>query len=71
MSAHILRPNASDIEKARGIVRKHAPFVGGPALLEDVTKAVADGIVLGREEALRLSIEEQTTARRATGVPQP
>jgi hypothetical protein len=40
----------SDLEKAREIVRKCTPFVGGDALLDSIVKVVAEGIALGREE---------------------
>jgi hypothetical protein len=33
-----------DLEIARTIVRRHAPFVQGEALLENIAKAVAEGI---------------------------
>lgn len=40
----------SDLEKARGIVRKYAPFVNGDRLLDSIERAVAEGIAVGRDE---------------------
>jgi hypothetical protein len=40
----------NDLQKAREIARKHSPFVGGNGMLENIAKAIADGIAMGREE---------------------
>jgi hypothetical protein len=45
----------TDLEKAREIVRRHAPFVQGAAMLENIAKAVTEGIVFGRKEALEIA----------------
>jgi len=46
----------TDLEKAYEIVRKHTPFVGGDALLDNIVKVVAEGIACGREgRTLRLA----------------
>jgi hypothetical protein len=43
-----------DLEIARIIVGRHAPFVQGDAMLENISKAVAEGIAFGRKEALEI-----------------
>jgi hypothetical protein len=35
-----------DLEIARIIVRRHAPFVQGVTMLENIAKAVAEGIAI-------------------------
>ena len=67
MSARVVRVSEFDLENARKIVHKHAPFVGGPGLLEAVAKAVADGIALGRAEALTLDRLVSMPIERANG----
>jgi hypothetical protein len=42
----------SDLENARIIARRHVPMVQGEGTLENVAKAVAEGIAFGRKEAL-------------------
>jgi hypothetical protein len=42
----------TDLEMAREIVLRHSPFVGGEALAENIARAVADGIALGRSKTL-------------------
>ena len=48
--ACILVVMENDLQKAREIAHKHSPFVSGDAMLENIAKAVADGIATGREE---------------------
>jgi hypothetical protein len=46
----------TDLEKAKKIVAKHAPYVGaGGSLPDNVAQAVVDGIALGRKEGLELA----------------
>jgi hypothetical protein len=46
----------SDLEKAKKIVAKHAPYVGaGGSLPGNIAIAVAEGIALGRKEGLELA----------------
>ena len=42
---------ASDLDKAREIVRANAPFVGAMGTMEEkIAKAVAQGIAWGRQQ---------------------
>jgi len=45
----------TDLEKAERITAKHAPFVGGSSLEHNIARAVAEGIALGRQEALAVA----------------
>lgn len=54
-----------DMEKAREIVRKHSPFVGGDGLLEKIAKAVAEGIALGREESREMRAPDHAQSPEA------
>jgi hypothetical protein len=56
----------SDMEKAREIVRKHSPFVSGERLLESITKAVAEGIALGREERQEMTAPDNAQSPTAS-----
>jgi hypothetical protein len=67
MSGRVVGAVEIDLENARKIVHKHAPFVGGEVLLEDVAKAVADGIAFGRAEALTLDRSASAPTERANG----
>jgi hypothetical protein len=49
---------ASDLEKARELIRMHETFVGPmETLRENIDKAVADGIALGRKEGFEMAIK--------------
>ena len=57
----------TDMEKAEKITAKYAPFVGGASLEHNITRAVAEGIALGRKEALALAakpIADEDNAQR-------
>ena len=46
----------SDLEKAKKIVAKHAPYVGsGGSMPGNIAIAVAEGIAMGRKEGLELA----------------
>jgi hypothetical protein len=48
----------TDLDKARNIVRRHGTFVGSRGdMPENIAKAVAEGIALGREEGIALAAE--------------
>lgn len=53
------RPDrATDLEKARLIVGRHGTFIGPAGTMsENVARAVADGIALGRKEGVALALE--------------
>jgi hypothetical protein len=47
---------ATDIEKARVIAEKNQPYIGaGGSLIPNVTRAVVEGIKLGRVDGLELA----------------
>jgi hypothetical protein len=46
----------TDLEKAKKIVAKNAPYVGaGGSMPGNIARAVAEGIALGRKEGLELA----------------
>ncbi|WP_143596165.1 hypothetical protein [Tistlia consotensis] len=49
---------SSDLDKARAIVATRKRWVGPPGSLpEEIAKAVAEGIALGRKEGLELAAQ--------------
>jgi hypothetical protein len=53
-----------DLEKAREIVRRHGPFVGSMGTMpENIAIAVAEGIALGRKEAIEQAIQALSKLR--------
>ena len=48
-------PKSADLEKAREIVSQYGTFIGPAGTMhENVAKAVADGIALGRKEGIAM-----------------
>jgi hypothetical protein len=57
----------SDLDKARQIVASHGSFVGqGRVHREDIAKAVAEGIALGRDEGFELALKALAEMAKAS-----
>jgi len=59
----------ADLEKARLIVGRHGTFIGPAGTMsENVARAVADGIALGRKEGLEQAVAAITRLKREQDV---
>jgi hypothetical protein len=57
----MMRIMTDDYKKALAIAKRHKPFVGaGGTLIPNVAKAIAEGIELGRQEALESASKAKT-----------
>ncbi len=58
----------TDLEKARKIVRRHGTFIGPSGTMpENIAKAVAEGIAMGRKEGLERAVKIIENELRAAG----